>query len=226
MSVDSAYEQLDESAPAKDQAPLTKKQQEQFQHYIQDRELHAGLLKYALRLTQGHRADAEDLLQESWRKAFQKFSSFVENTNFGGWLATIVHNLHISQERRKSLERDSEPEFQYIQTIDRHIRTVEEQAGDSEWFSILTDAIARLSPERRQVCELCYINDMTTVEIAEILGIPQNTVATRLSRARHDILVLLSEERPGIDADVADRTLRAAKRTKKDVPAETEGISE
>lgn len=139
----------------------------------------------ALRMTGGQRADAEDLSQEVFIKAFRFLRSFKGESKFSTWLYTIVHNTGISELRKK--KKDT-VEFD----ADRH----ETITGDRD--STLSDAglerksrqagiqqaINRLSADDATVITLFYMQEQSLEEIGRILGIDANTAKVRLHRAR------------------------------------------
>ena len=132
-----------------------------------------------------NREDAEDLVQETYLKAFRNFDSFQTGTNFKAWIFKILKNTSCSAFSRlqrtatipmgfdeDSLalpQNDVSPEFQMIKGAE-----IEE----------LRRAIDQLPPYFREVLLLREVEDASYHEIAEILSIPLGTVMSRLMRAR------------------------------------------
>lgn len=164
---------------------------------------HLDLLhRAALRLTR-NRAEAEDLVQETWLRALRHFDQFDPGSNCRAWLLTILRNAflnHVRREGREILEGDlvadglgparleevsvasSSPEEDFFQTV---------LHGDVE------RALKSLPLPFRFVVTLADLEGLTYKEIAQVLGCPLGTVMSRLSRARHLLrkeLVTLARE--------------------------------
>jgi RNA polymerase sigma-70 factor (ECF subfamily) len=129
--------------------------------------------------------DAEDLVQETYLKAFQHFRSFQPGTNFRAWIFRILRNTFLTSrstlERRMTVELNWEEELPLLDT-DR---------ASPEWLLIqksditaIREAIEQLPFYYREVILLCDVEDLTYKEIAEVLEIPIGTVMSRLARAR------------------------------------------
>ena len=123
----------------------------------------------------GDRELADDAAQDAFVRAAGALDRFDVRRPLQPWLVRIAVNraLDLVRARRRlvSMEEAGEP------------AVFEEPALDDE----LLRSLARLDPERRAVVALHYWFDYTTPEIAEMLGIPVGTVASRLSRALHDL---------------------------------------
>jgi RNA polymerase sigma-70 factor (ECF subfamily) len=123
----------------------------------------------------GQRELASDAAQDAFLRAAGALERFDHRRPFEPWLLRIVVNRAIdllrTQRRLVALDEADEPE------------TFDEPMADEE----LLDSIARLDPERRTVIALHYWLDYTTPEIAEVMGVPVGTVASRLSRAIRDL---------------------------------------
>lgn len=151
---------------------------------------HADVLyNFALRMT-NNPADAEDLVQETFLKAFRFWSSYEPGTNIRAWLFRIMKNSYINRYRRESRQ----PEFvDYDDVKEFHIPEAERQAGRSDlqqaaFRNLLDDdvagAIRELPDDFRTVLILCDIEGLTYEEIAEFVDVPLGTVRSRLHRAR------------------------------------------
>lgn len=130
----------------------------------------------------GQRELASDAAQDAFLRAAGALERFDHRRPFEPWLLRIAVNRAIdllrTQRRSVALEEADEPE------------TFDEPMADEE----LLDSIARLDPERRTVIALHYWLDYTTPEIAEVMGVPVGTVASRLSRALRDLRLHLEAE--------------------------------
>ena len=162
----------------------------------------SGLFGAALRLTR-NRTNAEDLLQETFLRAWRSFHTFRPGTNARAWLYRILMNAYIDLYRKASREpevvdQDDVDEFYLyskVQESDEY-----KQAGNPEeaFLQTLMDADVKAAleslPERfRAVVLLADIEGFSYKEIAEILDIPIGTVMSRLHRARRQLQVALWE---------------------------------
>ena len=135
-----------------------------------------------------NQSDAEDLVQETYRKALHSFASFQPGTNFRGWIFRILKNTFLSSrsglERKMTVAMESEedgselagerqtPETILIERSNRHL---------------VLRAIDELPAHYREVLLLCEVKAMSYQPIAEMLPIPIGTVMSRLARARRAI---------------------------------------
>jgi len=152
--------------------------------------VHLDLLyRTALRLTQ-NRAEAEDLVQETWLRAFRHFDQFDPGSNCRAWLVTILRNAFLSRLRRQGRERlegdlmgesGSSAPFE-DSVIERS--TPEEEFFLTEFHGAVERAFATLSEPFRQVIVLADLEGFTYREIAQVLSCPIGTVMSRLFRAR------------------------------------------
>jgi RNA polymerase sigma factor (sigma-70 family) len=127
-----------------------------------------SLLLFAIRLVGGSRADAEDLVQESWIRAVQRFDSFAGRSSFRTWLTGIVVNCDRERRRRQ-----------------RGPVAIEEPPPHPPHDSFdLERAIAELPDGARQVLILHAIEGYTHEEVGELLGISPGTSKSQLSNAR------------------------------------------
>ncbi|WP_368734670.1 MULTISPECIES: sigma-70 family RNA polymerase sigma factor [unclassified Corynebacterium] len=148
----------------------------------------------ALRMTKNP-ADAEDLVQETYMKAYQSFGSFTQGTNLKAWLYRIMTNTYINSYRKKKrqpLQSSTEDVTDYqLLASSQHDSTGLESAElealkrlpDSE----ITEALNALSDEYRMVVYYADIEGLAYKEIAEIMDTPLGTVMSRLHRGRKQL---------------------------------------
>lgn len=140
----------------------------------------------------GNEADAQDLAQEAFVRAWRALDSFQFSSQFSTWLYRLTSNICIdflrAQKKRKhvSLTVLQDDEQQQWDMPD-HRPLPEEQMMVSEEREALSKAIASLDPEYRQVLILRIVNDCSYQQISEIMGIREGTVKSRLSRAREQL---------------------------------------
>src|SRR3984885_10706570 len=126
--------------------------------------------------------DAEDLVQETYLKAFRSFASFEPGTNFRAWIFQILKNTFLGScsklERRMTLAMDSEEDLPTTSATPESLLI-----GRSD-IDAVRSAIEQLPVIFREVILLSDVEDASYREIAEILSIPIGTVMSRLARAR------------------------------------------
>ncbi len=151
---------------------------------------HTDLLyNYALRMT-NHPADADDLLQETFLKAYRFWDKYEPGTNIRAWLFRIMKNSYINRYRKET----KEPATVDYNEVENFYATVKDRASDSNdlqetlYGNLLDDdvasAVADLPEDFRTVVILCDIEGLSYEEIAEFVDIPLGTVRSRLHRGR------------------------------------------
>lgn len=146
-----------------------------------------ALFGAAMRLTR-NRQDAEDLLQETYLKAYAHYEGFTEGTNLKAWLFRILKNSFINDYRhRKIAPPEVDLETQEEGALERRAASgpnPETEMLDGSLDARVARALASLPEEFRLVVELSDLQDFTYREVAEILEIPLGTVMSRLYRGR------------------------------------------
>lgn len=152
-----------------------------------------ALYRTALRMTRNPQ-DAEDLVQETYYRAFRSAHQFQPGTNLRAWLFKILTNSFINQYRKRarnpqSTSLDDVEEFYlYNHLVDSGVQpespdpeaTVIDQFAEAD----VIEALERLPLEFRQVVLLADVEGFAYKEIADIVGIPVGTVMSRLHRGR------------------------------------------
>jgi RNA polymerase sigma-70 factor (ECF subfamily) len=151
-----------------------------------------ALYRTALRMTRSE-AEAEDLVQETYIRAFRFRHQFTPGTNLKAWLFRILTNTFINQYRRKAARPDTTELDDVEESIlYRHMRDVspgsaspdpEAELIDNTLSSEVTDALEAL-PEKFRTTLLLDVEGFSYKEIAEVLDIPIGTVMSRLHRGR------------------------------------------
>jgi RNA polymerase sigma-70 factor (ECF subfamily) len=152
----------------------------------------------ARRLTR-NRADAEDLVQETYLKAYAAFGSFQGGTNLRAWMYRILTNTYIDGCRRRDRRPEGNPteeitDLQLIRAA-RHtateLRTAEVEALDRLPDNDVKAALERLPEGSRMAVYLADVEGFAYKEIAEIMRTPVSTVVSRLHRGRRRLRLLL-----------------------------------
>lgn len=149
-----------------------------------------SMYNFAFRLTNDE-DDANDLVQDTYMKAFRFINSFQQGTNAKAWLFRILKNSFINDYRKKS-KQPAKVDYQEVETTynsestdaesttDLRTETVQDMIGDE-----VATALNSLPVDFRTVIILCDIEGFTYEEMAKILDIPIGTVRSRLHRARN-----------------------------------------
>jgi RNA polymerase sigma-70 factor (ECF subfamily) len=137
----------------------------------------------------GNRADAEDLVQETYAKALKGFGSFSAGTNFRAWIFRILRNTFLTSRSGLASRRTGylEDEEGNADEAVVHEVTPEQAYLRRESANAVVSALERIPAHFREIILLCEVEEMSYREIAEVLDIPVGTVMSRLSRARSSL---------------------------------------
>ncbi|MCI0473982.1 MAG: sigma-70 family RNA polymerase sigma factor [Ignavibacteria bacterium] len=160
------------------------------EEFKQDALPHIGLLyNYAYKMT-GNSDDADDLLQETYLRAYRFFHKFERGTNCKAWLFRIMKNLFINN-YRKNQKTPGQVDYDEIENFYESIKSERLDTGDlqEKVFNNLLDddvtkALNSLQDDFKTVIILCDIEGLSYEEIADFVQCPIGTVRSRLHRAR------------------------------------------
>lgn len=149
-------------------------------------------------------ADADDLAQETFVRAFERLDQYRPSSAFSTWLFTIAHRLSINQRRQKRPVADSAA----IESIETTLPPPEQSLADEENRRNLWElAAVVLSEEQCSALWLHYVEEMSVKQIAEVLGRSRIGVRTIMFRARQKLLPHLRRRQAQGTSD--DRTAAA-----------------
>jgi len=168
------------------------------------REHHKRVYGLCYRFT-GSPADAEDLTQDVFLKIYSNLSSFdVGRGSLQVWITTMTRNLLVDNFRRTKNQRATSSldegwdQTQELRPVDRLMGrepSPHEMAARKELEKMVQQALSHVSPELREAVILRDLQDMDYKEIAQVLGIPEGTVKSRISRGRAELARLLERNR-------------------------------
>jgi RNA polymerase sigma-70 factor (ECF subfamily) len=140
----------------------------------------------------GHGPEVEDLAQEAFVRAFRAFPSFDPTgpAKASTWLLTIATRLALDAKKKKRLERADEGEAEGASTRSTPELTLERR----ELGRAIAEAAAKLPDDQRAALVLAELHGLSLAEIADALDVPENTVKTRLFRAREKMRTALKDE--------------------------------
>ncbi len=146
-------------------------------------------------------SDAEDLVQETFAKAFTAWSKFEQGTNLKAWLFRIMTNTHINLYNKKSKDQaktalDDLEDWQVgggesITSIST--RSAELEALDNLPSKVIRNALDQIPDEFRMVVYYAVVEGLPYAEIADVMGTPVGTVMSRLHRGKKLLKNLLSD---------------------------------
>jgi RNA polymerase sigma-70 factor (ECF subfamily) len=154
----------------------------------------------AMRMTRNP-ADAEDLVQETYMKAFAAFSSFTDGTNLKAWLFRILTNTYINIYRKKQRQpyqtpTDTLSDWQLADAeshTSRGLRSAEVEALDRLADADVVEALAAMPEDFRMAVYYADVEGFSYKDIAEIMETPVGTVMSRLHRGRKLLRELLED---------------------------------
>ncbi|HVR10384.1 MAG TPA: sigma-70 family RNA polymerase sigma factor [Thermoanaerobaculia bacterium] len=150
-----------------------------------------ALYNTAYRMTR-NAEDAEDLVQETYLKAYRYYDKFEEGTNFKAWLFKIMKNTFINNYRKKQqtpalsdfADIEESYETQVSEDAAKQIKNPEQELLENVLDEDVQRAIDKLPPDYRMVVLLADLEGFSYKEIADILEVPVGTVMSRLYRGR------------------------------------------
>jgi len=182
--------QSEAATRAKEPEKLTRAEIEKQRDFQREAMVHIdSLYNFALRMT-GDPEDANDLVQETYMKAYRFFDSFEKGTNCKAWLFRILKNSYINKYRKESKEPDK-VDYDEIKEFYHSVKHSSLDSNDMQekmFAELLDDEVAQalesLPEDFKEVVQLCDIEGFTYEEIANMVDCPIGTVRSRLHRGR------------------------------------------
>lgn len=161
-----------------------------------------AVYRFGLRLASGNEHEAEDLVQETFLRAYRSWETYTRGTKCRSWLFTICRNVFLRQQERhgrrgehvaSQIGADLEARAETAMVANIQKDDPERAFFDSIVDAEVLDAVDRLPEEFREAVVLSDIEGLAYAEIAEVLEIPVGTVKSRLYRGRHLLQEVLYE---------------------------------
>ena len=140
-------------------------------------------------------ADAEDAVQETYLRVLKHRESLAEIRDARVWLVRIVWNVVLDRKRRTKTRPETDDVSEMERVLPAHGLTAEERVAGAQHHALVVRAVEKLPAKERQVLILSAFEELTSVEIAQVLGTTESTVRSRLFRARNLLSTLLCHER-------------------------------
>jgi RNA polymerase sigma-70 factor (ECF subfamily) len=149
--------------------------------------------RFVLRLVRNE-ATAEDLISEVFLDVWRQAGKFEGRSAVSTWMLSIARFKALSALRRKP---EQELDEETAEQIEDHADTPETALAKKDKAAVLRQALSKLSADHREIVDLVYYHEKSVEEVAEIVGIPEATVKTRMFYARKKLSEILKEQ--GID---------------------------
>ena len=166
----------------------------------------------AMRLTR-RSADAEDLVQDTYLKAFRSSAQFQRGTNLKAWLFTILHNTFRNMRRhegRNPIDVDSEV-VEHAAASSAHEHSPEQLLTRASLDADLQAALDALPDAFRQAVWLRDVEELSYADIAKVLGVPIGTVMSRISRGRRALYERLAVRRSNESGELRRKVAEGAR---------------
>jgi RNA polymerase sigma-70 factor (ECF subfamily) len=147
------------------------------------------VFRFAARLVDDA-ASAEDVVSEAFIEVWRQADRFEGRSSVSTWIMSIARFKALSvRRRRQEIELDQKVE----ETVADQYSTPEQILLETDRSAQLRACLSQLSPDHREIIDLVYYHDKTIEEVADIVGVPKNTVKTRMFYARRRLAQLLAQ---------------------------------
>src|SRR5215475_13881469 len=149
------------------------------------------VFRFAARLVDDAAA-AEDVVSEAFIEVWRQADRFEGRSSVSTWIMSIARFKALSVRRRR---QEIELDENVADTVADQYSTPEQILLETDRRAQLRACLSQLSPDHREIIDLVYYHDKTIEEVAEIVGVPKNTVKTRMFYARRRLAQLLAQHR-------------------------------
>lgn len=139
-----------------------------------------------------HREEAEDVVQDTFVKAYQSLHTFRKDAKFSTWLYQIVVNTALTRVKRNQKFSDM-AEHEISDTLVEHTAEAYRQLEQAEQRKFIDFALDALNSEDRLILTLYYLHECTMEEVKEITAIPMDNLKMKMHRARKKMYFELSK---------------------------------
>lgn len=141
----------------------------------------------------GCREDAEELTQDVFMKVFSSLKQYKGNSEFSTWIYRIAYNTAMSYTRKQRKEIPYIDESLYENISEEEVDVLFNRTDNSEKIEQLEQSVARLTGEEKALLSLFYTDMRPINEIAEITGLTETNIKTKLHRIRKKLYIIMSE---------------------------------
>jgi RNA polymerase sigma-70 factor, ECF subfamily len=149
------------------------------------------VFRFAIRLVDDA-ASAEDVVSEAFLEVWRQADRFEGRSSVSTWIMSIARFKALSVRRRR---QETELDGKLAETVADQSSSPEQIVLEMDRSAQLRACLTQLSPDHREIIDLVYYHDKTIEEVAEIVGVPKNTVKTRMFYARRRLAQLLARHR-------------------------------
>ncbi len=140
-------------------------------------------------------ADAEDAVQETYLRVLRHRDSLGEVRDHRVWLIRIVWNIVLDRKRRAKTRPETDDVAELARVLPSNGLSAEEMAAAAQHHAHVLACVEQLPAKEREVLQLSAFEELSSVEIAAVLGVTESSVRSRLFRARNLMADLLNHER-------------------------------
>lgn len=156
-------------------------------------EYSTALYRVAFSVTR-NAAEAEDAVQETFLRVLKHQSRLSEIRDYRVWLVRIVWNIVLDRKRRAKTRPETEDVAEHERTLPSGDRAADQNVISSQEHARILALIDRLPSREREALLLSAVEELSTAEIASVLGTTESSIRSRIFRARRELSALLEKE--------------------------------
>jgi RNA polymerase sigma-70 factor, ECF subfamily len=139
-------------------------------------------------------AEAEDAVQETFLRVLKHQEKITEIRDLRVWLVRIVWNVVLDKKRRAKTRPENDDVSDHLRTLQSDDRRADEEVISSEQHALILGLVDQLPHKERQALLLSAVEELSTAQIADVLGTTESSVRSRIFRARRELALLLAKE--------------------------------